>query len=44
MVSKQSVLIISMLDVGEMGRNKDLSDFDKLGPNCYGKATESEYP
>ena len=28
-VSKQSVLIVDMLDVGEMGRPEDLSDFDK---------------
>jgi len=29
MVIKQSVLVIDMLDAGEMGRNKDLSDFHK---------------
>jgi len=29
MVSKQSVLVFDVLDAGEMGRNKDLSDFDK---------------
>jgi len=29
MVSKQSVIIISVMDVGEMGLNKGLSDFDK---------------
>jgi len=29
MVSKQSGLVINMLDAGEMGRNKDLSNFDK---------------
>ncbi len=29
MVSKQSVLVISVLDAREMGRYKDLSKFDK---------------
>ncbi len=29
MVSKQKVLIISVLDAEEMARNKDLSNFDK---------------
>lgn len=29
MVNKQSVLIINVLDAGEISRNKDLSDFDK---------------
>lgn len=29
MISKQSVLGIKVLDAGEMGRNKELSDFDK---------------
>jgi len=28
MLSKQSVLIINMLDVGEMARNKDLNGFE----------------
>ncbi len=37
MVSKQKVLIISVLDAEEMARNKDLSNFDKW-PNYYGKA------
>ena len=27
--SEQSVLEVDMLDAGEMGRSKDLSDFDK---------------
>jgi len=29
MISKQSVLVINMLDGGEKGRNKDSSYFDK---------------
>jgi len=29
MVSKQSVLVINMLNAGEMGSIKDLRDFDR---------------
>lgn len=29
MVSKQLVLVFNVLDVGEMARHEDLSDFDK---------------
>lgn len=28
-MSKQSVLVVNVLDAGEMGRLEDLSDFDK---------------
>lgn len=42
MVSKQSVLVINVLDPGEMVREKDLKKFDK-GKICYGTATGSDY-